>query len=102
MSQVMTDAVEQCQVRERIVLPIAIAVVGLDLVIHRKEKTTMCTPSALVFEESALEGVHPKVLASSCAPVAPVAIIWTHARAQDFMPFDRRVSVPLQGGGLAG
>ena len=80
------------------VFVVAVRMVDFDCIIHREDEPAMYTPSALTFEEFSTGCVSPKGLSSSCTPVAPVPIIWTHPCAQRRVSFDRGFLMPEQGG----
>ena len=77
----MADEVQESQVGQLPVLMIAVCMVDFELVIHSEEKPAMRAPSALLLEEFPSGCLQPKVFSSSCAPVAPVAVIRTHSFA---------------------
>ena len=94
MRTIVADKVEQSQVREPVVLMIAVDMVDVDLVIHREKEAAMGAPSALIFEEFSSDCVEPDVLIPSCAPVAPISIIWTHSFAQGHVSFYGGIIMP--------
>src|SRR5437764_10861560 len=79
---------------------IAVGMVDFDLVIHGEAWPAMRAPSALMLEEFPSGCLQPDVLSSSCAPVAPVAIIRAHSFAQRCLAFDGGLPVPFQGLGF--
>src|SRR5712691_12724819 len=100
MNEVVADEVQQSQVDKLPVCMIAVCMMEFDLVIHREAQSAVRAPSALVFEELPSGGIQPDVLSSSCAPVAPVAILRAHSFAQRCLLFDRALPLPFQGLGF--
>ena len=82
------------------VVMIAVGMMDFDLVLHREVQSAMRAPSALVLEELPSGCIQPDILSSSCAPVAPVAIIRAHSFAQRCLVFDGGLPVPFQGLGF--
>src|SRR5712691_4685768 len=76
MYLIMADEVEEFQVVQPVILAIAVFVMDFCLLIHGEEELAVRTPSTLMFQEFSSGGVQSDVRSFSCAPVAPVAIIW--------------------------
>src|SRR5262245_34252877 len=76
MYLIMADEVEEFQVVKPVILAIAVFVMDFCLIIHGEEELAVRTPSTLMFQEFSSGCVQPDVRSFSCAPVAPVAIIW--------------------------
>jgi hypothetical protein len=100
MNEVVADEVQQSQVEKLPVVRIAVGMMAFDPVLHREVQSAVCAPSALVLEEFSSGCIQPDVLASSCAPVAPVAIIRAHSFAPRCLGFDGGLPMPLQGLGF--
>jgi len=100
MNEVVADAVQQSQVEKLPMVRIAVCMMDVDLVLHCEGQSAVRAPSALVLEELPSDCIQPNVLSSSCAPVAPVAIIRAHAFAQRCLVFDGGLPVPFQGLGF--
>ncbi len=96
MNEVVADEVQQSQVDKLPVVMIAVGMMDFDLVLHREVQSAVRAPSALMLEELPSGCIQPDVLSSSCAPVAPVAIIRAYAFAQSYMSFDWGLYVPSQ------
>ena len=76
MYLIVADAMQECQVAEPVVLVVTVCRVDFYLLIHGEEQSAMHTSSALMLEEFSSGCVQSDVRSFSCAPVAPVAIIW--------------------------
>jgi len=100
MNEVVADEVQESQVEKLPVGMIAVGMMDCDLVIHRAVQSAVRAPSALGLEELPSGCIQPEGLSSSCAPVAPVAIIRAHAFAQRCLVFDGGLPMPLQGLGF--
>ena len=100
MNEVVADEVQQSQVDKLPVVRIAVGMMDVDLVLHREVQSAVRAPSALVLEELPSDCIQPDVLSSSCAPVAPVAIIRAHAFAQRCLVFNGGLPMPFQGLGF--
>src|ERR1700694_2080035 len=79
---------------------IAVCMVDVDLVLHGEEQPAICAPSALMLEECPSGCLQPDIFSSSCAPVAPVAVIRTHAFTERDVSCDRGVALSPQRLGL--
>jgi len=101
MNEVVADEGQQSQVDKLPVVMIAVGVMDFDLVIHREVQPAVRAPSALVLEELPSGCIQSDVLSSSCAPVAPVAIIRAHAFAQRCLVCDGGLPMPFQGLGFS-
>ena len=100
MNEVVADAVQQSQVEQLPIVRIAVGMMEFDLVLHREVQSAVRAPSALVLEELPSDCIQSDVLASSCAPVAPIAIIRAHSFAQRCLVFHSGLPMPLQGVGV--
>jgi len=76
MDLIMADEVEEFQVVQPVILAIAVFVMDFCLLIHGEEELAVRTPSTLMLKEFSSGCVQSDVRPFSCAPVAPVAIIW--------------------------
>ncbi len=76
MYLIMADEVEEFQVVKPVILAIAVFVMDFCLIIHGEEELAVRTSSTLMFQEFSSGCVQSDVRSFSCAPVAPVAIIW--------------------------
>ncbi len=68
-------------------------------IIHGEEELAVRTPSTLMLKEFSSGCVQSDVRSFSCAPVAPVAIIWACFRTERDVTCDGRLIVPFQGVG---
>ena len=96
MHVIVTDAMQEFQVAEPVVLVVTVFMVDCCLLLHGKEPSAVPTSSALMLEEFSSGGVQSDVCSFSCAPVAPVAIIRAYAFAQSSLSFDWGLYVPSQ------
>ena len=100
MNEVVADAVQQSQVDTLPVGMLAVGLMAVARVLHRAVQSAGRAPSALGLEELPAGCIQPAVLSSSCAPVAPVAIIRAHACAPRCLVCDGGLPRPLQGLGF--
>ena len=96
MHLIVTDAMQEFQVAEPVVLVVTVFMMDFCLLIHGEEQSAMPTSSALMLEEFASGCVQSDIRSFPCAPVAPVAIIRAYAFAQSYMSFDWGLYVPSQ------
>ena len=76
MYLIMADEVEEFQVVQPVILAIAVFVMDFCLIIHGEEELAVRTSATLMFKELSSGCVQSDVRSFSCAPGAPVAIIW--------------------------
>ena len=100
MYLIMADEVEEFQVVQPVILAIAVFVMDFCLIIHGEEELAVRTSSTLMFQEFSSGCVQSDVRAFSCAPVAPVAIIWACFHTERDVTCDGRLIVPFQGVGF--
>jgi hypothetical protein len=96
MYLIMADEVEEFQVVQPVIRAIAVFVMDFCLIIHGEEALAVRTPSTLMFQEFSSGGVQSDVRAFSCAPVAPVAIIWACLHPERDVTCSGRLIVPFQ------
>lgn len=96
MYLIMADEVEEFQVVQPVILAIAVFVMDFCLIIHGEEELAVRTSSTLMFQEFSSGCVQSDVRSFSCAPVAPVAIIWACFHTERDVTCDVRLIVPLQ------
>jgi len=96
MHVIVTDAMQEFQVAEPVVLVVTVFMMDFCLLIHGEEQSAMHTSSALMLEEFSSGCVQSDICSFPCAPVAPVAIIRAYAFAQSYMSFDWGLYVPSQ------
>jgi hypothetical protein len=96
----MADAVEEWQVVNPVMLAIAVFVMDCCLIIHGEEEWAGRTPSTLMFQACSSGGVPSAVRSFSCAPVAPVAIIWADCPTERDGTCSVRLLGPFQEGGV--
>ena len=100
MSLIMADEVEKFQVVKPVMLAIAVFVMDFRRIIHGEEALAVRTPSTLMVKEFSSGCVQSDVRSLSCAPVAPVAIIWACFHTERDVTCDGRLIVPFQGVGF--
>ena len=96
MYLIMADEVEEFQVVQPVILAIAVFVMDFCLIIHGEVELAVRTPSTLMFQEFSSGCVQSDVRSFSCAPVAPVAIIWACFHTERDVTCDVRLIVPFQ------
>src|SRR6266700_7018993 len=100
MSLIMADEVEEFQVVQPVILAIAVFVMDFCRIIHGEEALAVRTSYTLMLKEFSSGCVQSDVRAFSCAPVAPVAIIWACFHTERDVTCDGRLIVPFPGVGF--
>jgi hypothetical protein len=96
MYLIMADEVEEFQVVKPVILAIAVFVMDFCLIIHGEEELAVRTSATLMFQEFSSGCVQSDIRSFSCAPVAPVAIIWACFHTERDVTCDGRLIVPFQ------
>ena len=96
MHVIVADAMQELQVAEPVILVVPALMVDCCVLLHGEEQSAVPPSSALMLEEFSSGCVQSDVCSFSCAPVAPVAIIWACFHTERDVTCDVRLIVPLQ------